>query len=234
MEEFLKKFVYTGVGLLSLTTTKMKEVIENLINDRKITEDEGKRLVDDFLSKTKQQRKEFEEQLRTASSNIGKEFGSSLEETDETIKNLQKRIEELEKQLKSSGPESANPHSAATSATADSSGRISMEGEETLQEAKRAAAQLQDQYKEPEKPENPKSRESSIDKVKHQERVSLSDEVLTPEKKMEAEKQRMQEQQNRPSAERKEEDTQKENLGGPALTPDKKMEQARQQSKDNK
>lgn len=223
MEDILKKLIYTGVGFFSLTASKVKEAVDKLIHDRKITEEEGKKLVDDFLAKTKEQRKEFEEQLRAASSKFSKESETSSEETISTLK---KRIQELESQLEGSGTEKTNPHATAGSATSDRSGRISME-ENTLQQEKRQAAGQQEQAQETEGTQN------TINKVKNDERVSFSDDVLTPEKKMEAEKQRQQEQQNRPSAGRKEEDTQKANLGGPVLTPDKKMDQARQQSNED-
>lgn len=223
MEELLKKILYTGVGFFSLTTSKIKELVNELVTDQKITEDEGKKLVDDFMSKTKDQRKDFEEQLKTVSSKFKKDFD---ETSEDTINTLKKRIEELESQLKGTSgasaisTESIRPEDAAESATSDRSGRITME-EDTLQQEKREAARSEAQQE---------SGQSTINKVKQDERVSFSDDVLTPQKKMEAEKQRMQENQNRPSASRKEEDSQKANLGGDILTPDKKMEKARQEA----
>lgn len=214
MEELLKKILYTGVGFFSLTTAKIKELVTELVTDQKITEEEGKKLVDDFMDKTKDQRKDFEEQLKSVSS----KFMKDVDETSrETITALRKRVEELENQLKSSGSsgeeESINPSAAAGSATTDRSGRIAME-ENTLQDEKRAAAG-----------------QNAVNKVKDNERVSFSDDVLTPQKKMEAEKQRMQEQQDRPASGRAEEDTQKANLGGDILTPEKKMDEARRQAR---
>lgn len=225
MEELLKKILYTGVGFFSLTTSKIKELINELVSDQKITEDEGKKLVDDFMDKTKDQRKEFEEQLRTVSSKFKKEGDESSEGIINALKN---RIQELESQLTGSTSgadtgtktEDINPNAAANSAISDSSGRIGMQ-EDTLQQAKREAARQEARQE---------SGQNTINKVKQDERVSLSDDVLTPDKKMEAEKQRMQENLDRPSASRKEEDSQQANLGGDILTPEKKMENARQQA----
>jgi hypothetical protein len=69
----------------------------------------------------------------------------------------------------------------------------------------------------------PESR-SVVDKVASGERASLADESLTPQKKMAAEQQRMQQNGQQPS-ERKEEDRQRANLGTKeVLTPGRKVE----------
>lgn len=222
MEELLKKILYTGVGFFSLTTSKIKELVNELVTDQKITEEEGKKLVDDFMDKTKDQRKDFEEQLKTVSSKFKKDVD---ETSSDTINFLKRRIEELENQLKGSGSGSAetiSPNTATGSATSDRSGRITME-EDSLQQEKREAARSETRSD---------SGQSTIDKVKQDERVSFSDDILTPQRKMEAEKQRMEEHQSRPSASRKEEDTQKANLGDDILTPEKKMEEARRQARE--
>lgn len=153
MEETLKKFIYSGLGLLSLTTTKIIETVEGLIKDRKITEEEGKRIMDDLINKSKGQRQEFEDQFRSFSSKFEKASGTSAEEE---IEKLRQRIEALEAQLNISPEKSGKPASVAN-------------------------------------PSMEKKERSPVEKVEQNERVSLGDEVLTPEKKMEAEKKRMQE-----------------------------------------
>lgn len=226
MEELLKKILYTGVGFFSLTTAKIKELVNELVTDQKITEEEGKKLVDDFMDKTKDQRKDFEEQVKSVSSKFRKDVD---ETSSDTINFLKRRIEELENQLKGSGSgneENISPNAAAGSATSDRSGRITME-EDALQQEKRAAAGAATQAE-----TQAEGGQNTIDKVKQDERVSFSDDILTPQRKMEAEKQRMEEQQSRPSTSRKEEDSQKANLGGDILTPEKKMEEARRQARE--
>ena len=188
MEDLLKKFIYTGVGLLSLTTKRFKEIVDELVSDSKISSEEGKRIVDDFVSKTSTQRKEFEEEIKIVAAKFGADYGST---TQSDIDKLKERVSKLEQEL----------HATKGSAGANNSDE---------------------------------AHESVVEKVKNNERASLGHDVLTPDKKMEAERERLNQQQsNRPAAQRVEEDAQKANLGQPPLTPDKKMEQDRKQSSKN-
>lgn len=160
MDETLKKLFYSGVGLLSLTTTKVKETVEGLIRDRKITEEEGKRILDELINKSKGQRQEFEEQFRSFSSKFEKSTDAEKpteKSAEEEIEALRKRIAILEERLNISSEEAGKASSSAY-------------------------------------PPKENKAKSPGEKVQQNERVSLGDEVLTPEKKMEAEKQRMQEQ----------------------------------------
>lgn len=188
MEDLLKKFIYTGVGLLSLTTKRFKEIVDELVRDSKISSEEGRRIVDDFVNKTSAQRKEFEEEIKIVAAKFGVDYGST---TPSEIEKLKERVSKLEQELYGQN----------------------RSGEDTTGSAAQQAV---------------------VDKVKSNERVSLGHDVLTPEKKMEAERERLNQQQgNRPAAQRVEEDTQKANLGQPPLTPDKKMEQDRKRSSKN-
>lgn len=68
-----------------------------------------------------------------------------------------------------------------------------------------------------------------VNKVAGGEQASLSDEPLTPSRKIEAETKRMQQAASQPEV-RHESDHQVANLGGTILTPEKKMDLARQQA----
>lgn len=206
MEDILKKFIYTGVGLLSLTTTKFKEVIDDLVNDRKISEDEGKRIFADFLSKAKGSQRDFEQQINSVASQFGKDFKKTT--TDE-LEELKKRVAILESKLNGSDLNTEN---------------LTMERDPLQQQKREAAGQEKNSSA-----EEDLSQSSVVNKVKNNERVSLGDDILTPQKKMEAERQRM--QQDRPASPRHEEDSQKASLGDAPLTPDKKMEDARKNAK---
>ena len=54
LEELFKKFVYTGVGLVSLTKDKLQSTIEKMIKEDKISE---KKLLMIFLKIPKQRKK---------------------------------------------------------------------------------------------------------------------------------------------------------------------------------
>ena len=47
--EMVKNMVYAGVGLASMTSEKVKETIEELVEKGRISETEGKNIVSDFF-----------------------------------------------------------------------------------------------------------------------------------------------------------------------------------------
>jgi polyhydroxyalkanoate synthesis regulator phasin len=96
MENLFKKFVYTGVGLVSLTKDKVQKMVDELVDENKISTTEGKKLVDDFFETTDNKRKELETQLKDAVEKMVKKFNfASRKEVEE----LEARIKELEAAL---------------------------------------------------------------------------------------------------------------------------------------
>lgn len=96
MEDIFKKFLYTGVGLVSLTAEKLQESVDELVGKGKLSEKEGKKLLDDFFDTTEAKRGEFEEKLREAAENVIERFSvPSKAEYDA----LRQRVEELEAKL---------------------------------------------------------------------------------------------------------------------------------------
>ncbi|MEN9448279.1 MAG: hypothetical protein RJA25_1569 [Bacteroidota bacterium] len=55
MSALVKKAIYMSIGVASVTNEKFKELMEDLIQNDQFTEDEGKRLVDDFFIKLREQ-----------------------------------------------------------------------------------------------------------------------------------------------------------------------------------
>lgn len=96
MESLFKKFVYTGVGLISLTKDKVQKTIDQLVDENKISTAEGKKLVEDFFNNTESKREELESQLKTAVEKVVKNFSLA---TSKDLTSLEKRIEELEAAL---------------------------------------------------------------------------------------------------------------------------------------
>jgi len=52
MFDIIKKVMLTGVGLAAMTKDKVEEVARDLAKKGKLTEKEGKELVDDLLKKS--------------------------------------------------------------------------------------------------------------------------------------------------------------------------------------
>lgn len=49
MSEFIKRSIYTSIGAAVVANEKLKELVEDLLQNQPFTEDEGKRIVDTFL-----------------------------------------------------------------------------------------------------------------------------------------------------------------------------------------
>lgn len=59
----IKNAIYSGIGVAALTTNKIKELVEDLIQNEQLTKEEGKRLVDAFLQDAESRRLTFQNQL---------------------------------------------------------------------------------------------------------------------------------------------------------------------------
>ena len=93
MEDLFKKFIYTGIGWISVTTEKFKDAIDGFISDGKISESEGKKIVDDFLKNTETKKDEIETQFGSVVDKIIKSFSFA---TTTEVDALEKKIAELE------------------------------------------------------------------------------------------------------------------------------------------
>jgi len=93
MEDLFKKFIYTGIGWISVTTEKFKDAIDGFISDGKISESEGKKIVDDFLKNTETKKDEIETQFGSVVDKIIKSFSFA---TTTEVDALEKKVAELE------------------------------------------------------------------------------------------------------------------------------------------
>lgn len=97
--ESLKNIIYAGVGLASSTSEKVKETINDLVEKGKISDTEGKRIIDDFFKTTESTKEEFEAKVKSVSDKISNTFDFKGKKEDKVIASLEKKIAELEKQL---------------------------------------------------------------------------------------------------------------------------------------
>lgn len=98
MEDFFKKFVYTGVGLVSMTADKFQKSIDKLVDENKISTGEGKKIVEDFFKKTQGKREEFESQIRNVVEEAVEKFHLPKKKIEE-FEELSKRVAALEEKL---------------------------------------------------------------------------------------------------------------------------------------
>lgn len=103
MEDLFKKFLYTGVGLVSVTADKFQKAVDKLVDENKMSSEEGKKVVDDLIQDTESKKDEFEGQLKKIVEDIVSRFKVA---SHSEVEELQKRVEALEAQI---GAEAAAP-----------------------------------------------------------------------------------------------------------------------------
>lgn len=96
MEDLFKKFLYTGVGLVALTAERLQSAIEELVDDGKLSKEEGKKVFGGLLEKTEEKREEFEERFKAFTTKVVENLNLPTREEHEA---LLERIATLEAKL---------------------------------------------------------------------------------------------------------------------------------------
>lgn len=97
MEDLFKKVIYTGVGLVSTTAEKIQTNIDELVKKGSLSEEEGKKVVEDLLENTESKKEEFEGKLKEMINNA---IAALNLPSKSDIDNLMTRIKELEAKAK--------------------------------------------------------------------------------------------------------------------------------------
>lgn len=116
MEDFFKKFLYTGVGLVSMTAEKLQEAVDDLVGNGKLSREEGKKIVEDFMSNAEAKKDEFESKMKQAADNVAENLKFP---TQKDFNALLKRIEVLEEKLGIKREEAKTEASAEGEAKSD-------------------------------------------------------------------------------------------------------------------
>ncbi len=112
MERLLKKVLYTGVGLVAATTERLQHVVDDLVEKGKLSEEEGKKVVDDVVKNAETQRPYLESKLKgfvdTTLERINLPQGEAFSNLEKRIKSLEVKVgllaQELERQQQSEEP----------------------------------------------------------------------------------------------------------------------------------
>ncbi|PJJ61115.1 phasin family protein [Hymenobacter chitinivorans] len=90
MEDLFKKFINAGVGFVSLTSDRVQTTIDALVKESKLSEQEGKKIMDDLRKNSETKRKELEQQFSSIASKLMKSVGvasnSDVEELKRSVK----------------------------------------------------------------------------------------------------------------------------------------------------
>jgi polyhydroxyalkanoate synthesis regulator phasin len=97
MEDLFKKFIYTGIGWVSNATDKLKKNIDDFISEGKLSAEDGKKIVDEFLKNAESKKDEVESQFNKLMDELLKSI--RFAKLDE-LKKLEDRVNKLEAQIK--------------------------------------------------------------------------------------------------------------------------------------
>ncbi|UOQ71691.1 phasin family protein [Hymenobacter cellulosilyticus] len=90
MEDLFKKFINAGVGFVSLTSDRVQTTIDALVKESKLSEEEGKKIMDDLKKNSETKRKELEQQFSSIASKLMKSVGvasnADVEELKRSVK----------------------------------------------------------------------------------------------------------------------------------------------------
>lgn len=92
MQETLKKYFYSGVGLAAHTADVVQKSVNELVKKGKVSEADGKRIVAEAVKKVEARRPEIEAKYNEA-------VHKFVKFTNTEIDKLQKRINKLESQV---------------------------------------------------------------------------------------------------------------------------------------
>lgn len=96
MEDLFKKFLYTGVGLVSITAEKLQETVDELVGQGRVSKEEGRKIVGDFVDQVEAKRDEAESKMKEWVDSFTSNLNLPKLATKEDLADLVKRIEALE------------------------------------------------------------------------------------------------------------------------------------------
>ena len=96
MIESLRKLGLLGIGAISITEEKIKQVVNELVEKGEVNAEEGKTLVHELLAEKKKQMQDFDEKI---SKDVQNAIGKSKIASKDDVSRLEDKITELEKTI---------------------------------------------------------------------------------------------------------------------------------------
>lgn len=100
MIDLIKKAMFTGVGFAALTKEKVEDVAKVFVEQGKLSRQEGEKLVDELMERSKESQqqltKQVGEMVESAMEGMNLVSMKEIENLQEEIADLKKRIDELE------------------------------------------------------------------------------------------------------------------------------------------
>jgi len=70
MIELVKKAMFTGIGMMSLTKDKVEEVAQDFIEKGKMSKQEGEKFVNDLLKRSEESKQDLKKQVEESVSSL--------------------------------------------------------------------------------------------------------------------------------------------------------------------
>lgn len=96
MEKELKNLLYAGVDLAASASEKFQKSVSELVEKGSISQEDGKKWIDDMFSKTEERKAEFEKKYKDFTSKIKTTVKKTSEEE---VEELRKKLADLEAKL---------------------------------------------------------------------------------------------------------------------------------------
>ena len=96
MVDLIKKALYTGIGLAVLTKEKAEELVKELTQQAKLSEQEGKELFDGLLKQSEQARTDLQTRLDEAVLAVVNRLNLA---TKDEVASLKAKVDELSSKL---------------------------------------------------------------------------------------------------------------------------------------
>jgi polyhydroxyalkanoate synthesis regulator phasin len=96
MEKIFKRFLYTGVGLVSTAADQLQKQVNDVMEQVNQNEKEGERIVEDFIQDLKNQSDKLDGQWKEMVDKVVDRFDLSAVEK---VEHLKERVESLTEQV---------------------------------------------------------------------------------------------------------------------------------------
>ena len=100
MIDLIKKTMFTGIGVASLTKDKIEEIAQEFVDRGKLSEQEGEKIIEEMMTKTEESKEELRNQIdQMIETTLGKmqlARASDIEDLQKEISSLKTKIEALD------------------------------------------------------------------------------------------------------------------------------------------
>jgi len=99
MEEAIKKFVYTSVGMLSAASERLQQAVDDFVGSGQESKEEGKKVVENFQEEMERHQSELEKKGKALMASLEKNAPKATGENVPGIQQILDRLEAIEKKL---------------------------------------------------------------------------------------------------------------------------------------